>query len=699
MKLISDSSERNEKHQIVINGKVKWELPADMCNHNFLLLYWDYTKSRLFLNLSYARRQNLAGKLTNFLDFTVELIKKYGEVPHDIFARYTNHLKNTTKQTGNGLISSVTSVLYVLKLYGGQKEKKSDSEYWLPEFYVMITKTPSFTWEETQPRDSLSTKFDLGFTSKEMIDSLLLLSSYIINTFDEKRKLLLQNKKLEEAALESFKISSFSYPTYALSADLKNKVAKVSRRLYGELARTILALNDDWLIERFMHENPCPDVFLSNEPDVRIRRKEWLNKLVNKSTGDMKTLVAINKKKYRLQTIKSYCMNDLYGLSHEAVFAMQCILACHRIQTSGVERMSFNDVISNNKGVQFKYYKGRGKKRFATDVLKKGSQPYKATQIYLEHFKQQHPGDNPKLIQYHKVRGTTDNLGQIGKHKANRLNHFFIDLLDESTELHKHMKMNLGKDSVPILALLKKIVENNLSAAENSINYRISEDKGFISLSIDSIARARVEADDAKHRAPALKESSEYRKPVYQEKAEKEVEALLTAHNLETKQNIYNARSRSPEKLESMRRFAAQVGDTMEQDARAVEKLFNKTKVLDLKAVTKLLGIEGTINEQEDLYDIVNKELGNVVGDIGDINVEGKRIVIETPLTAALITSKISHINSEIPRLKLDSEKKALKAQMHRAYLSTLLAEFSSSIIKEGKLMSRRYKFPFSPMV
>lgn len=699
MKLVVDNTGKDEKHVILVDGKVKWELPDDMHFQNFLLLYIDYTKRKSFRDLSHETKLNITRVLVTFLNYTIVLIRKYGGVPSDIFSRYTYHIKSTTNKTGNTLNSTVTAMIYILKLYGGQKEKVYDCEYWIPEFYVMITKAPTFTWEEPNPKQSLSTKYDLGFTSTEMVESLLLLCCYIINTFDEKRKLLLQNSSLEKAVLESFQISSNNYPTYALISDLNHPKYNVSRRLYGELARAIIATDDNWLIERFMHDNPYPDEFLPDESDIKIRRKEWLKRWVNKRTGHIKTLVTINKKKYRIQTMKTYCMNDLHGLSHEVVFAMQCILACHRIQSSGVDRMNLNDVISNNKGVQFKYFKGRGKKKYATPVLNKGTLPYKTVQIFLEHFKQQHSGVNPKLIQYHKLRGKTDGKGQIGAKKEGRLDHFFIDLLDENTEVHKHMKAELKEEAAPILAFLKKILANNLMAMKNSPSYGGDKKMPHVSLNIDLIARARIEIEDGKSGATEPKENSEYDKPTFEEKAEKEVGAMLTAHSLETKQSTYENRSRSPEKIKSMRRFAAQVGDAMEQDARAVEELFNKTKVLNLKAVAKLLGIEDTIKEQKDLYGIINQELGEVIGDIGDVDIDGKRIVIQTPLTAALILSKIKHIENEIPRLKLDSEKKTLKAQLHRAYLDMLLAEFSSSIIKEGELMSKKYDFPFSSMV
>ena len=297
------------------------------------------------------------------------------------------------------------------------------------------------------------------------------------------------------------------------------------------------------------------------------------------------------------------------------------------------------------------------------------------------------------------IKGIAYKFREIKFNRFIALDHFFIDLLDENTEVHKHMKAELKEESAPILAFLKKILVNNLIAMKNSPSYGGDKKMPHVSLNIDLIARASIEIEDGKSGAAEPKESSEYDKPTFEEKAEKAVGAMLTAHSLETKQSTYENRSRSPEKIKSMRRFAAQVGDAMEQDARAVEELFNKTKVLNLKAVAKLLGIEDTIKEQKDLYGIINQELGDVIGDIGDVDIDGKRIVIQTPLTAALILSKIKHIENEIPRLKLDSEKKTLKAQLHRAYLDMLLAEFSSSIIKEGELMSKKYDFPFSSIL
>lgn len=699
MKQIVNNIEKKRKHAIIVDSKVKWELPNDMHNQNFLLLYIDYTKRKRFLQLANQTKRNKGRQLADFLDFTVLLIRRYGGVPSDIFFRYIDHVKSTTKRIGNTLNATITAMIHILKLYGGQNEKVYYSAYWIPEFYVMITRAPTFIWEETHPKSSLSTKYDLGFTSKEMVESVLLLCCYIINTFDEKRKLLLQNKSLEKVVMESFQISPDNYPTYALMSNISHPMYYKSRRLYGELARTIIATDDNWLIERFMKDNPYPDEFLPDEPDIKVRRKEWLKLWVNKSTGHIKIVITINKKKHRMQTMKSYCMNDLYGLSHEVVFAMQCILACHRIQKSGVERMNLNDVISNSKGVQFKYHKGRGKKKYATPVLNKGTLPYKTVQIFLEHFKQQHSGVNPKFIQYHKLRGKGDGKGQIAVCKKGRLDDFFMDLLDQSTEVHKHMKAELKDQAAPILALLNKIIANNLIAMKNSSSYGSNKAMPVVSLNIDSIARSRIEMEDWKSGAAEPKKESKYDKPAFEEKAEKEIGAMLTAHNLETKQNIYENRSCSPEKIKSMRRFAAQVGDAMEQDARAVKDLFDKTKVLNLKAVAQLLGIEDTIKEQEDLYKIINQQLGAVIGDIGDIDFDGNRIVIQTPLTAALIVSKINHIENEIPRLKLDSEKKTLKAQLHRAYLTALLAEFSSSIIKEGEMMSTEYNFPFSSLV
>ncbi|TWX67154.1 hypothetical protein ESZ36_12615 [Colwellia demingiae] len=673
-------------------GSINYVLPSDFRDVPLFLFYIDYMHSPKFKVCVLDYRVNIAREVISFIGVASDQIIQHKAMPEKIFNTYMQFIKGGV--TGNTVRSRLNWLLYPLRLYG--EERSVTSEYWREEFLQLLYKAPVLKGSNTTPNPDLVSMFtNTPYDNTEAIKSLRSVCCYIILKFDEKRKLFIKHPNVKGFAIEAYRKSTDSFPLMGIPSTHIHDQYKNALRLHAPLFNAVIEENDNWVLERLSHNYPPPLWYMPQENDSLTRNKSWFKKWVRlpKKTNQytVKTAVVVDKKKTTHTATNGYILNDIYGLSHEQVFAMQCLLASERIQSSGIRDLCLKDIVINDKGVQIGYGKRRRGIDSATLIYRKGSLIYKAYSTFIDRFKEQHTGENPLLIQYHKDSGKMDILGQLGL-TSSRMQKFFTDMVNEKTELHNNLMKEVGEDANPFLFYVKNLISHNHRAKKGHASYGTDSNvvEGVLSLSINAIAMSRVRMDD--------KIDNTSNKEVDQ-KLNEELGAELTAQSLATKKNVYNARSNSPEKIKSLRSFASQVGDSMEQDALLVSDLFNKTKVLDMKSFKKELGINDSAIEAEDLYELIEKELGDVIGDIGDIELNNKRVVVATPLTAALIISKIKHIEKELPRIKVDHEKKAVRFKAHHSYLTLLLDEFSQSILAEGKAKSKKFSFPFASLI
>ena len=161
------------------------------------------------------------------------------------------------------------------------------------------------------------------------------------------------------------------------------------------------------------------------------------------------------------------------------------------------------------------------------------------------------------------------------------------------------------------------------------------------------------------------------------------------------KATVYNDRSNSPQKIESQRRFGAQVGELYEKEALKISKYIKSAKVVDMQQVRKILDISNSKDEFEEMLESL--DLDTEIW--GGINHQGQTLIVTTEVTAALITGYIAHIKKELPSVRLDSEQKASTHRINLEYLSEMLEQFPSHLQQAGKDMIAEFDIPYPSLI
>lgn len=440
--------------------------------------------------------------------------------------------------------------------------------------------------------------------------------------------------------------------------------------------------------------------------------KEWLKRWFTfENSSKLKESIRINGKKHAINSLTHLTLSHLIRPSDIEIFCMQCLLASDRIQSSGLERLTLNNIIINRQGLQTGYVKGRRNKSSGTLLYKRNSLLYETFSRYKSTLlsAQQLINAEEKDLALPYYESTASRHGCISDNTSVLSQHFSIYLRNESHALSDIM-IKIGQEAAPIFWLLKKIVSKNIISNKEERNYDaaykawkknrqgIKPIRGTyvkssrIGLAPEFIAKSRVEMDEH----TKISRKSERKENLSESDAS--IDAELTSHSVKTKRNIYKNRSISPEAIGSMRNFAAQVGEAMEKDAEKLRALKSKTSIVTLEDAKEILGIK---NSADDYEELINEtlELGGKIGLMGEVKIDSKTVVITTKMTAALIISQIRHIDKEIPLLRLDDDKKAIKALLNKSYLLSILSEYPQVLQEEGSTMADTYEFPFSSLL
>lgn len=172
-----------------------------------------------------------------------------------------------------------------------------------------------------------------------------------------------------------------------------------------------------------------------------------------------------------------------------------------------------------------------------------------------------------------------------------------------------------------------------------------------------------------------------------------------TAHSIKTNQEIYKNRSQTAHRLVQRAKFVAQVGKLQEDDARKVSLLFSNTEVLSLSDVSELLGWDVSSFKEKDIEDFNNligvaEEQGYKCAPFGWLSKPNslERIVIITPITAALILSFVQSCQNELKTSSSTERFHSILLQL--SYAKMVLKSFDQRTIAEGRKMLNDYEFP-----
>ncbi len=691
---------------------IEISIPEDLRQVSFCQVYIAYLQSVKLLSLAYSTRYSEARNISRFFEFLTEILplQKF-IVPNSIFYIYTQWLKNRTQRTGNSIASCVTASIKPIKWLCNQDDKQ-DMPYWHDSYYELLANSPAFNRSPQNPTASLFELFpDCPYDNSQLIQSMRLVCCWLVLEFDRQRQLLLDNKKvkgsIDDLAHINTDVVPMRYGIFSGEAGIETK--DQVRKHYAVLMKAVIDTEDELLIERMYAS--CSDPDLEGNP-TKESMNAWLKGWFKTNKHDF---IKVQRKTNKIPALSFSLMTLTYSHlvrpSDMEVYCMQCIFACDRIQRSGLDSLEIDDIAFTSTGTQTEYKKPRRKRISTTAIYKKNSILSDAIDSYCHTLRDIQPRfsevEKDKAFPFYE--STYSERGMIGG-RGKVVDNVFHLLNSPQSFIYKSLLDDCKHDADPFLWLLNNCIKQNEKVRKqekfffvswemykkNKTGYKPKRshyvDQSWVGLSPSYIAQSRVHMED-----DFELRSKDGRQSRFDDKV---VASELTAHSPETKSNIYNNRSRSPEKIKSMRNFSAQVGEAMERDAEKMKDFLDKTKVIDFVAAKKELGITDAIDDFDGLIEGVVND-GCEVGLTGEIRLSNvhKTIFVTTELTAALIIARIDHIDSEIKRLRQDDDGKALKAIIDKVYLEEVLNQFPDDLIRAGKKITSSYRFPFASLI
>lgn len=175
-------------------------------------------------------------------------------------------------------------------------------------------------------------------------------------------------------------------------------------------------------------------------------------------------------------------------------------------------------------------------------------------------------------------------------------------------------------------------------------------------------------------------------------------------HSVETQQNVYDNRSNDKIKVETVERFAAQVGEEMLAKATIISEAKSKSaKQLTLREFRQLIGLEGNLSAQntEDLGLLAReaKALGYIQDEAGIFSTSEETIIIVDERTAFLLEEHAEYLEREaVNQFEGQSHNTALKLLAHLLMLREQLSRFPESTKRVARERYQHLKgqIPFS---
>lgn len=713
---------RVSETEVIVSGRAsgtkkssfkKLSIPAGYENLHIMRNVILYLQSADFLSKSLTTRYNEVRSQEKFFEFIAEQTQYLKDgVPLNVYEEYLRYRK---KQTKKGFYGEMLHIVEPTKWLLKQKNHALLPVF-TTDFMSYLVFAPDLPPPNDTPTQSLVDLFgarNCPYNDSDMIKALRLECCFINEKLGAMRSGLLQDKvlqqwvdKLKTNNLLNHKFSSYYQPsltinTKHISSKINADKYQIIQDAYNHLYKVILEqenpLTIEWLLQ---HELPvAPDL------DSETAKIAWAKRFFDKEKGRIVTF-QINLKKVQIVSLNALTFRFLNRPSDIETFSIQCLLAADSIQRGGLDQHALVDFSITDKSLQLGYGKGRrnttsataiySRKNIVHNTLKNHHELMSEAQSFTPNSEQ---GDT--LVYNWKAIGK----GQISSGYT-ELNSFMSLLLDRKTQLNAQFSEEVGDEGKPFLWLLERLVkQNNKNRLEqneyakknrsrkkrglNELKFKTKHSK--IALSPAAISMSRKRMDDSTH--------------IYQKGSEPtsdadsygsaETRAELTAHSKETKANVYNDRSNSPQKIESMRRFGAQVGEQYEKEALKISEYIKSAKVVDMQQVRKILDISNSKDEFEEMLESL--DLDTEIW--GGINHQGQTLIVTTKITAALITGYIAHIKKELHSVRLDSEKKASKWRINLAYLSEMLEQFPSHLQQAGKDMLAEFDIPYPSLL
>lgn len=738
------------------------KVPKEIVDDPFVSALVKYYNSGYFYEKDLG--ESATKKIKRSFDFLINrVILPLGRTPDNVLFMFVKEVRNKISNTDNivwAYYIYLTPPIYILGNFGqgGKKRlpevlsriKFSTAERVVTQRICFKKNIPNVKKPEFGSGKDLIEHLDLDVDGQDIILSLRYFSSWYILEWDKIRKSIYKLCPDEVCELNNYILKKPEQRDKRIFSQNIGDHLEINN-LIDIIYRIVKAVKHPMLTERFaigymcLHKNTNKwypsdaildiynfDSFIckSNEVDfVELIESNYMYSYDSLGANSKKHAGRLIRNKRSLKCPDYYngslgqvlSVSELLGITMEEEVCFAWLLASDRHQPSNIARMFPEDIeettntlstVINPQSIKFRSRKVSGTPYVEGEIYNKNGIVFKAIKSYKKQISSSY------LKGYFGSEITNETEGPILPRIT--LGGSEPSLTSAGFRIHKTVKstMQLLICSMPgSLSYVHASKANNQNmiwldimkkSALQSVD--ISQGKGFKTLACSYVQRQSVNNMLYKSiNINAIPLSSNNNLAVISEELDfqQRTDAALHNHSVAVRSNIYLDKAPSRITLNSSSRFGARVGDEMIRMCLPLaERLTDSTTAVTIEEARELLGLK-TKNEPHTLESTdANAILEQarlqdyVVDEIGITTRHGQSIILKTALTAALIKSKIDHIDNNIEELLTSNETLANNMISHRLYLQLILDEFfSKSEIESAAEQYGGYDFPMNDLL
>lgn len=671
-----------------------------------------YLNSPEFRNLAGGTRKNITLTIEKFFSF-LSRFKTDQEVSLDFLQEFIQHYRNNSKAKDSVIYSQFNIVKKCLRWCFSEKNRLSDDTKLICRQYY--SRAPNVQTSEKTPTPPLSRLFsDCPYNDTQLLDALKKLSIWIINHEGHLRSEARQLDRIRQLVEDIGSINIYESPASLGSFDAKNASRDKAKELYAVIITEIRNSKNLVLKERLVEDirHPFEETVLSEE-QLNWVLDHCLMKARDGKLAKCRESYQISKsgtkKSYKVGAFKKLTIRSLLVPTDIEFFAMQCLLACEKMNSSSIENLSLDDVVETTRGIQFQFQKKRrptNNQVSITPLHTLSSTMGKTYRLFAEamrsglhHF---NSSDRLNLLNY-QVRTTKE--AYIGLNRFGQASNSYIGrLLTEKSHLRSQLLQDFKESSTelePIFWLLGRVSEQNKKVSIQCAEYDRVYQKNrsvkrsefvtetLIGMTMEVIRQSAIISEDARlFNSPHLFNDAN-------------VTAQSANHSPAVHYDVYIDRSTAKEKIESDRLFAARIGELMEQDSKKIGELLEKTSVLDYGEALEVLGLP---REDENARERIAKridELGIDIDLMDSFQANGKQIFFANKTSIALIIKYLEHIRANFDDLLNDDSPQLTKATLAARdyfYFSAILQKFPKEVREKGEIYANSLSFNYAKL-
>ncbi|EMK6581475.1 hypothetical protein V9K46_002269 [Vibrio parahaemolyticus] len=664
-------------------------IPSSLITDPLCLSIIAYCKSKDFLSQSPHTRK---GKYDIFSNLFMFLDKRYGHQHiSDVTAIHPDYT-NYRKSKGRSISHYIASINVALKWYTKQDNINLEN---IARVKATQARIPRISRDTGKPKPALSELIEpIEYDDATLIKSLREFSVVMLKILREQRDYLLSIPEIIEAKSSLPNLSDEVRSLIERGINNSHKVSFALRRKYfNPLWKAISYSNDGILIERMLLNCSYTRSYIQNrvEPMTLEEQKTILEQHL-KADGSLRSNISsyYSRTEEKRETVSAAKFSNL---SYESLskpskveeILISLLLASERIQPSGQFELSIDDYYITGNNGSWSFSKNRSiTNEYSSRLYNSSSLVHQAYAKYIQLCNQSpyNEFNVGRTLQSTQTRITFRNCTEFDPYLSVVLKGSYL----------RNWLLKTHPTTQPFISLLTKI------CARNDLLYNSygKHKRGMKSIALSYVTQSVA----INYRRRNVREKQN----AYERYGQNIVDAALDAHTPEIKKNVYINRSETITRINERKWFSEIVSEEMITDALNIKASLSKseTKVITLSEAREILGLKGIKSDSDEmsklgdfLNDCADTELKT--GYFGEVTLGSKKIIVEMPITVALMLSYQSMVETKLKDEKYISDRRKAYILSHYLYIDEIINKFEPSIIEQGKKLLEQFDIPSPP--